>query len=169
MRKIVGILGLVLAGCGSTTYEVIDRPSRPFSAYGPLQNLQVENAAGVADRDGTPFSTLLSDEIDARLGDEDFFSHNGPSLSIRCRLAEYASDYNDPKLWGGGGGMIWGRVVLDVEFQGQDGKSAGRVRATGTSRKGGWAIASMDAAQRRAIQALVDFIHDHYDEVPPPR
>ncbi len=158
------LAAMTLAGCGRTTYEVLERPPRPFRAYGPLELFQVENTAGVADQDATPFSAVLSTEIEERLVDEEFFAGSGEPLKIRCRLIEYASECSEPKLWGGGGGMIWGRVVLDVEFQGRDGKSAGRVKATGYSKAGGWAIASMRAAQRRAIQALVDFIDDFYDE-----
>jgi hypothetical protein len=163
MIRALALLSL-LAGCGRTTYEVIERPTRPFSAYGPVEGLQVENAAGAADENGKPFSLVLSEAIEERLTDEEFFARSGEPLKIRCRLTEYASEYSDPKLWGGGGSMIWGRVVLDVEFQGRDGESAGRVKATGYSKKGGWAIASMNAARRRAIQALVDFIDDFYDE-----
>jgi hypothetical protein len=168
VSKVLVVLGAVaaasLAGCGRTTYEVIDRPPHPFQVYGPLELFQVENLAGVADQEGTPFSTVLSEAIEERLTDEEFFARSGEPLKLRCRLIEYASEYSDPKLWGGGGSMIWGRVVLDVEFQGRDGKNAGRVKATGYSKKGGWAVASMNAAQRRAIQALVDFIEDFYDE-----
>ena len=169
MRAAWAWAGLLLAGCGSTTYDVLDRPTRPFNAYGALRTLQVEDRSATKwNKDEPPYTEELGKVLQGRLADEEFWRGSGLPLKIVCRILEYESEYSDPKLWGGGGGMIWGRIVLEVEFRGEDDRNAGRVRATGFSKARGWGIASMAAAERRALQALVNFISDNYEEVEKP-
>ena len=169
-RVFLVLCGWMLAGCGTTTYEVLEAPTRPFHAYGSLQGIQVESSVRTIepDRDGVPYSGALAKVLQDRFVDEEFWtSGQGLPLKILCRVVEYDAEYSDPKLWGGGGGMIWGRIVLDLEFRSGEEERAGRVRAVGYSKARGWGIASMAAAQRRAVQAAVDFISDNYDAVAP--
>lgn len=168
LRPWMPLTAALLAGCGTTTYEVIERPPQPFHTYGGLQAIRVEDRSGMQARTGDATITAeLAAAIEERMADEEFWTGSGGPLRLICRVVEVASEYSDPKLWGGGGSMTWGRIVLEVEFQTGDDRPAGRIKATGLSEKGGWAVASMAAARRRALQAIVNFIRDNYDAVAP--
>jgi hypothetical protein len=167
-RLFLVVAGLFLAGCGRTTYEVLEPPSRPFNAYGSLTGVQVESSVKVSpDSDGVPYTGTLAKVLQERLADEEFWTGQDRPIKVLCKVVGYDYEYSEPKLFGGGGGMIWGKIVLELEFRGDDDRSAGRVRAVGYSKARGWGIASMAAAERRAVQAVVDFIHDNYDAVAP--
>lgn len=153
-------LGVIVLGCGSTRYEVLEAPAPLAGRRLEVRVVELDAALRAwADANEETSSEVMADLsedlVDALVDDE----ATGPPLEVRARLVTYDVEYAPTRLMGGGGRRS-ATVVLDVRLL-DAGRPAGRVQATGVSRSGGWYVASLGAATGRAIDAVVAFVEDH--------
>ena len=160
------IAALLLAGCGSTTYEVTTRPAGPLSGYGRAEvrdvRVDLQNAPEFEWKESSASDAAwIRDRLREQIADEDLFTGAGPALRIESRVIRYEAVWSDPKLWGGGGSMTSATLVLEIRLLDERGLDVGRAEARGHSVKKGWGLASMNAARRRAVDAAMNFLRDH--------
>lgn len=160
MRSAIPALaGLLLAACGSTDVRVLEAPTRDLSGFGPTDVrpvvVRVRPVTGNEWKSAAEADAVaLADELRERLAD----GRTGEPLVLEASIVRYESEHSEPKLWGGGGAMLSATIAVDVVLRDGEGVRVARFEAIGTSEKGGWAVATMNAARHRAVKAIVEFV-----------
>jgi hypothetical protein len=159
-----GLVGLAACdGCGSSRYELVEPPVRPLAAFGSLDVKPLALHRRV-DPDDDPderaeLAARLGEELREELAEAELLAGDGPRLVVRPRLDQHLADYAPLRLMGGGR-LLEATVVLDIRLVDADGRGVARLQATGTSYARGWAVASVSAAEGRAIDAVLEFFEE---------
>ncbi len=165
-RLLAPAAALLLAACGTADYRVLERPARPYSDFGSVEVRDVRvdvrhELPGDWPAEAAKGAVEIRDELRQRINEYKTFRGSGPALSVAATLVRYEAEYSEPKLAGGGGSLQKMTVVLEVHFIDERGGVTGRLEATGESRKGGWAVATIAAARSRAVDGVLQYLRDH--------
>lgn len=162
-RFSVPALALLLAACGSTTYELKVRPAASLTGFGrgEVRDVRVELQHPVEDgwkEAAVRDAGWIAEELRTRIADEELFTGAGAALIVEPRLLRYEAEWTPTKVWGGGGSMANATVLLELRLLDGGGVELARAEARGHSVKRGWGLASTNAARRRAVDAAMEFL-----------
>jgi hypothetical protein len=157
-----------MVSCGSRSFIVQQKPSKPFNSYGqvvvePFTVDGIEKLGMVEKGQAIEAAGLMTQYLKERLEGKKWFKGGGDQvLTIRGVLVGFDPGSQAMRYWVGFGAGS-GEVIADTTFLEVNNVTIARGAAKGTV-SGGWFGGSTSSACDRVAKAIMDFIKSNYQK-----
>jgi hypothetical protein len=163
------LIPLLVASCGSRSFIVQQKPSKPFSSYGqvvvePFTVDGIEKLGLTEKGQALEAAGMMTQYLKERLEGKKWFKEGGDQvLTIRGVLVGFDPGSQAMRYWVGFGAGS-GEVIADTTFLEANQGAVARGAAKGTV-SGGWFGGSTSSACDRVAKAIIDFIKANYQRL----